>query len=107
MPVQSKEPGEDDGDLTDSVLSMLEDLPEKYRQALVMVDYQGKTQQQLAETVGISLSGAKSRVQRARKMIKQLLLECCHFEFDRYGTIIDYQPNTCAHCNCSSTCSDC
>jgi RNA polymerase sigma-70 factor, ECF subfamily len=42
--------------------------------------------------LGISFSGAKSRVQRARAKIKEQLLDCCHFQFDRAGQIIDYQP---------------
>jgi RNA polymerase sigma-70 factor, ECF subfamily len=55
--------------------------------------------------LGISLSGAKSRVQRARKKLKELLLECCHFEFDRYGTVFDYHPKNCTKCCESETCS--
>jgi hypothetical protein len=39
------------------------------------------------------------RVQRAREKLKGLLLECCHFELDRHGGIIDYQKRCCA---CSS-----
>ena len=31
--------------------------------------------------LGISLSGAKSRVQRGREQLKQMLLERCEFEF--------------------------
>ena len=73
-------------------------LPGPYRQALILTEYQGLTQKQLAERMGLSLSGAKSRVQRARKMLKELLLECCHFEFDRYGTVFDYRPRNCKRC---------
>jgi RNA polymerase sigma-70 factor (ECF subfamily) len=77
---------------------MIDDLPEKYQQALLLTEYQGLTQKELAQHLGISVSGAKSRVQRARQKLKDQLMQCCHFEFDRYGTIIDYHPITCCCC---------
>ncbi len=72
-------------------------LPEKYRQALILTELQGLPQQALAERLGISLSGAKSRVQRGREKLRQALLDCCHFEFDRRGGIISYQAR-CPDC---------
>jgi RNA polymerase sigma-70 factor, ECF subfamily len=67
-------------------------LPEKYRQALLLTEFEGFSQAQLAESLGISLSGAKSQVQRGRAQLRQALLECCHFEFDRRGNLQDYIP---------------
>lgn len=71
---------------------MIDNLPEKYSQALYLVEFQGLTQQELAKKLGISVSGAKSRVQRGRQLLKDSLMKCCHFELDRYGTIIDIYP---------------
>ena len=62
---------------------MIYSLPEPYREALVLTEFDGLTQQELADRLGISLSGAKSRVQRGREQLKQMLHECCTFEFDR------------------------
>ena len=76
--------------------SFVEELPEIYRDAILFTGYEGLTQKQLAERLGISLTGAKSRVQRGRKMLKDLLIQCCHFEYDIYGTVIDY----CKVCCC-------
>jgi RNA polymerase sigma-70 factor (ECF subfamily) len=78
---------------------MVTALPGPYREALLLTEYAGLTQQELAVRAGISLSGAKSRVQRGRERLKQLLLDCCHVELDRRGGIIDYRPN-CAGCSC-------
>jgi len=58
-------------------------------------------QSRLALTrMGLSLSGAKSRVQRSREKLKQLLLGCCHLEFDRWGNVVDYKhkSNECKFC---------
>jgi RNA polymerase sigma-70 factor (ECF subfamily) len=82
-------------ELMESLGVMVGDLPPKYREALALTLYEGLTQQQVAERLGISLSGAKSRVQRARAMLRDSLLTCCHFAFDRYGAVLDYQERCC------------
>ena len=69
----------------------IDSLPDKYREALLLVEIEGLSQKELAETLGISYSGAKSRVQRGRVMLKEALLECCHIRTDRYGNILDYE----------------
>jgi RNA polymerase sigma-70 factor (ECF subfamily) len=75
---------------------LIDELPDRYRQALTLTVREGLTQQEVATRLGLSLSGAKSRVQRGRERLKDLLLGCCHFEFDRYGGLLDYQP--CCSC---------
>jgi len=70
---------------------MVERLPEIYRDAIILTEFNNLTQSELSERLGISRSGAKSRVQRGRKMLKEMLLACCRVETDRRGTIIDYE----------------
>jgi RNA polymerase sigma-70 factor, ECF subfamily len=82
-------------ELMESLGVMVGELPPKYREALSLTLYEGLTQQEAAERFGISLSGAKSHVQRARAMIRDSLLTCCHFAFDRYGAVLDYQERCC------------
>lgn len=77
---------------------MIQSLPEPYREALVLTEFEGLTQQELADKVGISLSGAKSRVQRGRQQLKEMLTECCAFAFDRRGAIIACTPHKQADC---------
>ncbi len=93
-------------DLLPYVKKLIDDLPYDYRQALILTEYEGFTQKELVERLGISISGAKSRVQRARAKVKQLLLDCCHFQLDRLGGIIDYAPNCdcCTNNDCASGC---
>ena len=78
--------------LREAFRKMIFSLPEPYRQALVLTEFEGLTQKELASRLGISLSGAKSRVQRGREKLKQDLLECCRFEFDRRGKVIECEP---------------
>ena len=84
-------------ELLPCVAAMVDALPDAFREALQLTEYEGLSQKELSERLGISFSGAKSRVQRARAKIKQQLLECCHFQFDHAGRIIDYQQR-CACC---------
>jgi RNA polymerase sigma-70 factor (ECF subfamily) len=92
-------------ELFPSVREMVLSLPAKDRQALILTEYQGLTQKEFAERQGLSISGAKSRVQRAREKLKQQLLACCHFELDRRGHVIDYQPR-CACCSTGDCCTE-
>lgn len=83
----TEEPMQEYG-LTACLRSMINTLPEIYSQALILTELDGLTQKQFAEKTGISLSGAKSRVQRAREKLKEEILRCCRYEFDKYGNII-------------------
>ena len=86
-------------EINSGLRSMVESLPEKYCQALVLVEYEGLSQIDFAKKMKISPSGAKSRVQRARKMVQNMLMNCCHYEFDKYGTVIGVKPTACCCCN--------
>ncbi len=97
LPAPAEEEPDEATELAASIGGMMRCLPPKYRQALELTDFQGLSQADLAERLGISLSGAKSRVQRARQMLKDSFLDCCHFEFDRYGRVIESHPN-CPQC---------
>lgn len=44
------------------IRSTIKRLPEKYREALELTEFQGLSQKELSEKLGISYSGAKSRV---------------------------------------------
>lgn len=74
---------------------MIDRLPDDYRQALVMADVEGITQANLANEMKLSLSGAKSRVQRARGKMKTMLLNCCQFQFDRLGRAVSMDRGNC------------
>ena len=71
---------------------LIERLPEHYRDAVLLVELEGLPQRELSERLAVSLSGAKSRVQRGREKLKDLLLHCCQVELDKRGNIMDYQP---------------
>jgi RNA polymerase sigma-70 factor (ECF subfamily) len=79
---------------------MMERLSQDYRDAITLVELQGLTQQAAAKQMGISLSGMKSRVQRGRARLKQMLDDCCLIELDRRGGVVEYRTRTsgCGSC---------
>jgi len=81
-----------------SLRDMVEELPAPDREILLLSEYEGLSQADLARRLGISLPAAKSRILRARKRLRDNLLECCHFELDRFGGVIDYEER-CASCD--------
>ena len=78
-------------ELTNCIRPFLAQLPDKYREALEMVDLQGASQKELALKLGLSHSAVKSRVQRGRRMLKEKFHECCAYKLDVRGNLIDYQ----------------
>jgi RNA polymerase sigma-70 factor (ECF subfamily) len=79
---------------------MLDQLAPAAREALVRVDVNGQTQDRAARESGLSLTGMKSRVQRARRELKNLLESCCTVERDARGAIADYHRS--GECGCGS-----
>jgi RNA polymerase sigma-70 factor (ECF subfamily) len=88
-------------DLAACLRPLLERLPEKHREALILTELDGLSQVEAAHELGISVSGMKARVQRGRAQLKALLLDCCHVELDRRGAITEYQSRG-GSCGCRS-----
>jgi RNA polymerase sigma-70 factor (ECF subfamily) len=87
-------------DINNCLMPMIESLPDPYRESIMLSEIKGKTQKEVAQKQGISVSGAKSRVQRGRAMIKDMMFGCCHFEFDKQGNVIDYERKASSDCQC-------
>jgi RNA polymerase sigma-70 factor (ECF subfamily) len=97
----ANEPNDATRELAHCLRPLLEQLPASARDALVSVDLDGTTHREAAATFGISVSGMKSRVQRARSDLKQLLEKCCAVAVDNRGAVADYRPNA-SGCGCSA-----
>ena len=94
-------------DLAPCVKALMARLPAKDSQAIELTEFDGMTQKELSEKLEMSFSGAKSRVQRAKGKMKNLLQECCTFELDRRGNILAYQPNSASAPGCCGDDAEC
>jgi RNA polymerase sigma-70 factor (ECF subfamily) len=79
---------------------LIERLPSIYREALELTEFEGVSQVDAARQLGLSVSGMKARVQRARHQLRELLLDCCHVELDRRRSVTDVRSRgaTCNTC---------
>jgi RNA polymerase sigma-70 factor (ECF subfamily) len=86
----SAESGAQRSELAGCLRPMIEQLDKDYREALMLVEFDGLTQQAAAKRMGLSLSGMKSRVQRGRQQLKRKLDECCLIQLDGRHAVADY-----------------
>lgn len=68
----------------------INELPGKYREALLATAIDGRSVAQWARDTGLSASAAKSRVSRGRAMLREKVLACCHVEAARTGEVLEY-----------------
>jgi len=71
---------------------VLSDLNPEDREAITLCDLEGLSQEAYARRKGLSLSGAKSRVQRARKRLREQLTHACQVQLDEAGQVSDFVP---------------
>lgn len=90
--------GRDVVDLSGSLRKFIAALPPSYREPLVRHEFQGEPLQEVAAALGLTLTATKSRVRRARLMLREMLDQCCRFEFDQRGRVIEAIPR--APCDC-------
>jgi len=67
-------------------------LPGPYRAALLW-DLAGLPQQEIARRQNIGLSGAKSRIQRARLLLKGEFERCCRYHFNHADVLVGYSAH--------------
>lgn len=82
------------------VACLIKGLPDIYREAVELSEIAGMPQKDIAKKLNISYPNARSRVQRGRNMLKNKLTECCLFNVDIYGNILDYKGKNNRHGNC-------
>lgn len=79
---------------------MVEGLPDKYRRPLLMADFDGHTHRKVADDLGLSRSGATSRIRRARAKLRERLRRCCEVEFGPEGRAVAFRRrNGCTDCD--------
>lgn len=91
-----------EAELAPCLTPMIARLGNPYRQAIELTSVHGLTQAEAAKRVGVSVSGMKSRVQRARGQLKAMLLRCCEIDVDQRRGVSDFHLRDAAACGTSS-----
>lgn len=93
--------GEREG-LHQALRRMVDDLPETFRDAVRLSELEGLPQKVVAEKLGLSLTGTKSRIRRGRATLKNMLENCCRLELDHRGHVAGCEPRrdtACVECD--------
>lgn len=77
--------------------AFVEGLPEGYREAMRLSELEGLSQREVADRLGLSPSGARTRVQRGRVLLREALEDCCRVTLEA-GEVVDVRPN--GDCRC-------
>lgn len=72
-PVPAPEVAAEAGELRARILAALAELPFDYREAVVLRDVVGLSNDEVAEAIGVTVAAAKSRIHRARLQLRELL----------------------------------
>ncbi len=99
-----------EAELAPCLTAMVERLREPYRTAITVTSLQGVPQADAARRLGISVSGMKSRVQRGRAQLREMLVTCCAVALDVRGGVSDFhrrEPGGCAAVTASSAPATC
>ena len=78
--------------LTACLPRVLSELSAEDREAITLCDLQGMAQADYAAAAGLSLSAAKSRVQRARLRLRERMTQGCQVQMDAVGHVSDFVP---------------
>ncbi|GAA0740191.1 RNA polymerase sigma factor SigZ [Clostridium oceanicum] len=70
---------------------MIFELPKKYGEAIFLYDIEGMTHKEVSDKLNITISCSKMRVQRAKAKLKDILFQCCDFQLDSFGNVVDFK----------------
>jgi len=77
----------------DCILPLIKNLPPTYKEAMLLSEINGLKQVEIAKLLNISLSGAKSKIQRGRRLLKQGFMDCCDYKLNEFGYLTGEHKN--------------
>tara|TARA_R100001369_G_scaffold91559_2_gene133174 strand:- start:171 stop:701 length:531 start_codon:yes stop_codon:yes gene_type:complete len=83
----------DYSNLTNCINQKIENLSSQHKEAIILTSFKNYSQKKLSEHLKISYSGTKSRVQKAKEILKENILDCPNVESDRTGKLLDFENN--------------
>ncbi|WP_074407329.1 sigma-70 family RNA polymerase sigma factor [Aquimarina megaterium] len=76
------------------VHSFVNQLPEEYRELMILSEIKEIPQKEIAEQLNINYITVRSKIQRGRKKLKELFEGCCTILQGGKGSIIDFESKT-------------
>lgn len=72
----------EDSEMSCCIKRYIEDLNENYRTVFVLSEYEGMSNKEIADILGLTLETVKIRISRARKQLKSMMEEGCEITFE-------------------------
>lgn len=87
--------------IQDCLQPLIDKLPDTYKEAVYLSDIKGMKQAAIAEKLGISVSGTKSRIQRGRLRLRDGFIACCDYKINEQGFLVGEhkEKKDCKVCN--------
>lgn len=83
-------------ELSRCIRPFVEQLPENYRELMKMSELDEISQKEIAIRLSLNYTSVRSKIQRGRKKLKDLITSCCEVEQGRKGSIMNfYKKNAC------------
>ena len=79
--------------LTNCINQKIESLSSLHKEAIVLTSFKDYSQKELAKHLKISYSGTKSRVQKAREILRENIIDCPNVKSDSSGKLLDFENN--------------
>lgn len=97
---EDDEHNEEVQELCNCLVPLIKTLPKKYQEVLLLSEIQRESQQAVADALSITLTCAKSRIQRGRDMLKGVILGCCTISKDSTNQVIscERKSDSCGEC---------
>ena len=80
-------------------------LPPEYRDVIIDSEIKGIKQKDLADKYNLAYPSLRSRVQRGRTRLREMLLHCCNISADSRGNILERSSNNGCNTACNNGCS--
>ncbi|PKA84176.1 RNA polymerase sigma (SigZ) subunit [Ulvibacter sp. MAR_2010_11] len=81
-------------ELSDCIRAFVNQLPEEYRDIMILSELKDIPQKEIASRLNINYVTVRSKVQRGRKKLKQLLEGCCSILQGGKGSIMGFESKT-------------
>jgi len=94
LPAPQPEQDAVDGLAQSCLPRVLSELDPQDREVIEWCDLQGLTQAEFAKRAGLTLPAAKSRIQRARRRMKEHMVSVCQVSFDGTGRVDGFVPRS-------------
>jgi len=86
--IELKEEINEEHSARDCIIPLIKNLPSTYKEAIYLSEIKGIKQAEIAKQLNLSLSGAKSRIQRGRELLKQGFISCCDYKLNELGHLV-------------------